>query len=81
MLKEGELQRERDLNLLLQDEKYHALTKYEGQCEQNQGLNQECEHMLQDIEILKQRLDDVTREAEGLQRENQMLNRKGEDLT
>jgi hypothetical protein len=37
--------------------------------------------MLQDIEILKQRLDDVSREAESLQRENQMLNRKGEDLT
>ena len=42
MLKEGELQRERDLNLQLQDETYHALTKYESQCEQSQALNQEC---------------------------------------
>ena len=37
--------------------------------------------MLQDIDLLKQRLDEITREAEGLQRENQLLNRKGEDLT
>jgi len=37
--------------------------------------------MLRDIDLLKQRLDEITREAEGLQRENQMLNRKGEDLT
>jgi hypothetical protein len=30
MLKEGEVARERELNLQLQDEKYHALTKVEA---------------------------------------------------
>jgi hypothetical protein len=70
MLKEAEVSRERDLNLQLQDEKYHALTKYESSREQNHSLNQECEHLLQDIDLLKMKLNEITREAESISREN-----------
>jgi hypothetical protein len=43
------------------------------------ALNQECEHLIQDIEVFKQRFNEVTRESEVIQRDNQLLTRKCDD--
>lgn len=56
MGKETELQRERDLNLQLQDEKYHALTRYETERERMIALDRECEQLLETIQALKSKV-------------------------
>jgi chromosome segregation ATPase len=47
--KEVEIQRERELNLQLQDEKYLALTKYEAARDRNLSLDKECEHLMNEL--------------------------------
>ena len=74
------MQRERDLNLQLQDEKYHALTKLDQLREQWESLNKECEQVLMEMDSMKVKEREQQRQAEAEAREKQMLERKTEDL-
>ncbi len=60
MQKEGEVQRERELNLQLQDEKYMALTKYEAVRDRNVSLDKECEHLIGELQMLNSKYNEAT---------------------
>ena len=66
MAKDGELQRERDLNLQLQDEKYMALTKYEGARDRNVSLDKECEHLINELQMLNSKFNEAVSENDTL---------------
>lgn len=66
MAKEGELQRERDLNLQLQDEKYMAMTKYEGARDRNVSLDKECEHLINELQMLNSKYNEATSQNDTL---------------
>ena len=66
MVKEAELLRERELNLQLQDEKYMALTKYEGARDRNLALDKECEHLISELHSLNSRLSDASQHTDTL---------------
>lgn len=66
MAKEGELQRERELNLQLQDEKYMAMTKYEGARDRNVSLDKECEHLINELQILNSKYNEATSQNDTL---------------
>ena len=61
------------MNLQLQDERYHALSRYEAEHERNLLLDNEVSILLQDLESLKVRIKEVSRENTLLQREKNEL--------
>lgn len=50
--KEAELERERKINMELQEEKYHAQNNYEAARERNISLDKECEHLISELNSL-----------------------------
>ena len=78
--KEAEIARERDLNLQLQDEKYLALSKYEGARERNLSLDKECEQLLGELHGLSYKYGEVSVEVDKLTSQNGTLQRKLADL-
>lgn len=59
MAKESEIQRERELNLQLQDEKYHAITKFEGERDRNFILDKECANFINELTLSKGKFKDL----------------------
>lgn len=80
MAKEGEVQRERDLNLQLQDEKYLALSRFEGAKDRVEALEKDCELLITEIQSSKLQVQEMKHHAEVLTSQKSLYQRKGEEL-
>ena len=62
MEKECELNRQKELYLQLQEEKHHAVYRYECERDKNLQLDKECEHLLHEIQGFKIKVRETSNE-------------------